>query len=83
MMEATPKGKDKECEKWEIENWCRTLTEAEEIKADPKKMALVKPHMEKMMVGMKKTIASVADLRAKGKAMAEVESEADDEDEYA
>ncbi len=43
-------------DEWEIKDWVRTLKEAEEIKEDPEKMKLLKPHL-------KKEIKSIEDLK--------------------
>jgi len=64
-IDATPvkEGEKKDTpDKWEIESWCRTLVEAEEIKADKDKMALVKPMMAKKAKAFSK-ISSLDDLR--------------------
>jgi hypothetical protein len=81
-MESAPiaiKGKEDEKkgkpDQWEIDSWIRTLTEAEEIKSDPKKMKYVQPALNKKV----KAIMSLADLKAKG---AEMEAEDDEDEEY-
>lgn len=61
------KENDKEPKEWEIESWANTLMCAEEIKNDPEKMKLVKPYLDKKV----KAIKSIAQLRAKGRAMME------------
>ena len=67
--------KDKGPDKWEIENWVRTLTEAEEIKADADKMKLVGPMIAKKSKAFDK-IRSLADLKEKAsKMIAKEESE--------
>jgi len=50
-------------DEWEIQCWADTLIKAEEIKADPEKMKLLKPYLEKKV----KVITSVAQLREKAK----------------
>ncbi len=57
--------KDEEPCKWEIDNWVRTITEAEEIKADPEKMAYVLPRLKKQV----KVIESLEELRKKASEM--------------
>lgn len=39
--------KEKAYDKWELEDACRTLQRAEEIKADKKLMEALAPHLEK------------------------------------
>lgn len=51
--------KEGEYDKYELENACRTLQEAEEIRADEKLMAALKPMLEKKA----KAINSIAQLR--------------------
>lgn len=53
-------------EKYECEDALRTLTRAEEIKADPELMKEV----QKLAKKQKKTISSIADLRARADEMA-------------
>lgn len=82
MMEdkpAEPK-KSKGPEKWEIENWARTLMDAEEIKADADKMKLLQPMLSKKVKAIE-GIRSLADLRAKAKEVESAEEDMDDEDE--
>lgn len=72
--------KSKGPEKWEIENWARTLMDAEEIKADASKMK----HVQPLLAGKVKAIEgirSLADLRAKAKEVESAEEDMDDEDE--
>ena len=61
-MESKKKGSKPEA--YEIECWADHIIKAEEIKADPEKMKYVKPVLEKRMMGMKKAISSIADLKA-------------------
>lgn len=62
---AKEKEGKREPDQWEIDSWCRTLMEAEEIKADPEKMKHVKPVLEKKVAAIAKLdIKSVDDLRA-------------------
>jgi hypothetical protein len=65
MAEPSEKeeGKEKGYEDYELDCKARTLMEAEEIKADPKLMAALKPYLEKKA----KAINSLADLRSKAK----------------
>lgn len=46
-------------DEWEVESMCRTLLEAEKIKADPKKMAACREHF----AGTEKAIKSIQDLK--------------------
>lgn len=76
-MDASPavaekKDEKKGPDKWEIDNWVRTVMEADEIKHDPEKWKAVRPHLEKKARAAVKTMA---DLRARAK-----ESEDDDAD---
>jgi len=41
-----------ESDKYEIESWCRTLREAEAIKADPEKMKKLAPYLKKELSSM-------------------------------
>lgn len=61
--------------KWEIEGWARTIIEAEQIKADAEKMALVKPELEKMAGAAKGAIKSIKGLKAKANKLAMEEDE--------
>lgn len=71
------KGKDKGPDKWEIENWTRTVIEAEEIKADPEKMKHVALELEKKKKALDKItpVKNLAELRKKANEFKE-----DDED---
>lgn len=66
-------------DKWEVESWARTLTEAEEIKADPEKLKYVKECIGKQAQATKKVIASLDDLRALAKGEKDEEPEYDSE----
>ncbi len=57
-------GADKKYDEWEIDDACRTLHRAEEIKADSKLMAAVKPHLEKKA----KAYKSLSELKQLGAA---------------
>lgn len=59
----------KEPDKWEIDNWCRTLIEAEEIKADPEKMKYVRPQLQQKVTAIK----NLDDLRTIAKKKKEAE----------
>ena len=78
MKPVDTKKSAKKYEQYEIEGWADTIIKAEEIKADPKKMALVKPMLEKKHAGMKKAISSIADLRALSHKSKEEEEPMDD-----
>lgn len=56
-------GKEKEPEKWEIDCWVRTVLEAEEIKADPKKAGLVKAALEDKAKAMGKAKMSLEKIK--------------------
>lgn len=62
----------KQYKDWEVKCWANTLQSAEEIKADPEKMALVAPLLEVKS----KSIKSLDDLRKLAK------SKIDREDQY-
>lgn len=49
----------KEYPEWEVKSWANTLCEAEEIKADKEKMALLGPYLDTKAQSVK----SIADLR--------------------
>lgn len=70
VVQGSPvKEKDKKeasPDKWEIDCWVRTLTEAEEIKADAEKMKHVLPRLKKQV----KVIESLEELRKKASEMA-------------
>lgn len=55
---------EKKPDKWEIDNWVRTVIEAEEIRDDPEKMKHVAPLLEKKAASAQKAIRSIADLRS-------------------
>lgn len=57
-------GKGKKYDDWELEDAARTLTQAEEIKADPHKMKALQPHLEKKA----KAYKSLAQLKQMGAA---------------
>lgn len=61
-------------DKYEVESFTRTLIEAEEIKADPKKMAAVKKELSKK----KKAINSIDDLRRRREEIVEEDMEESD-----
>lgn len=56
---STPPMEDSKYDRWAVDNACRTLMDAEEIKQDPKMMKLVKPMIDKKA----KTITSLQDLK--------------------
>lgn len=59
-MEQPVKSKEAEGpDEWEVKQWADTVHQAEEIKQDPKKWALVKDILNKKV----KTISSIAELR--------------------
>lgn len=57
----------KEFDKWEVENWCRTLTEAEEIKDSPEKMKAVRAELEKKHKAVGRAVSSMSELRERAK----------------
>lgn len=75
---TVPEKKGKGPDKWEIENWARTVLDAEEIKADAEKMKHVKPILEKKVAALKGL--SLDGMRAKAQKMVEEEDEDGDED---
>lgn len=80
-MPVDPKKEKKaygKYDKWEVESWARTITEAEEIKANPEKMKYVKMCLGKQMSAMKKAVGSLDDLRA----LAKGESDEEESEEY-
>lgn len=87
IVSASPvdpkKAEKKGPDEWEIQSWARTIIEAEEIKADPKKMKLVAPHLKAKVKGLQGAIKSIADLKTVAAAKAAEESdtatEGDDE----
>lgn len=78
MMEMKIEGtkKSKGFDKWEVESWAKTIVEAEELKADPKKMEAIKPYLQTKIKAMDK-IKSIDGLREKAKEVIE------NDDEYA
>lgn len=70
MEVEVEKEESKGPKKWEIEGWARTIIEAEQIKADKEKMALVKPELEKMVGAAKGAIKSIKGLKAKANKLA-------------
>ncbi len=55
LAKAVDEGaNDKGPDKYEIELWAKTLLDAEEIRSDEKKMALVQPLLDKKGVALKK-----------------------------
>lgn len=71
-VEEIEKDDDKKSpDKWDIENWTRTVIEAEEIKADPEKMKYVGPAIEKKRAALEKAapIKSLDDLKKKANKM--------------
>lgn len=65
-------------DKWEVENWADTIVRAEEIKADPEKMKVVKMCMKKKYGAAKKAIESIDDIRNARAEMEMEEYEAED-----
>ena len=65
-------------DKYEIESWAKTLTDAEEIREDAEKMKLVAPLLSKKHAALSKIagpVKSVADLKARKKAIDEAPEE--------
>lgn len=50
-------------DKWEVENWARTLKEAELIKQDPEKVKYAAMCMKKEAEATEKAISSIDDLK--------------------
>ena len=67
-MEQPEKPKKNKIDEWQVKHWADVIVEAEEIKADPEKMKLVKPLLAKKASGIKKAVESLDDLRALAKA---------------
>ena len=77
-VEVSVEKKDKkEPDEWEINDWCRTLEQAQEIEADPMKMKHVKKKMAEKMKAYKK-YTSIDQLREASKKMKK--SDYEDED---
>lgn len=74
--DVSTKKKGEGPDKWEIESWCRTITEAEEIRSDQEKMKHVAPMLAKKA---KAAIKTMEQLRARSK-VAQEEEEDDDAD---
>jgi transcription initiation factor IIE alpha subunit len=66
----SPKKDSKSPDKWEIEQWARTVTEGETIKSDPAKMKHVAPLIKKQQEALAKVSISLDEMRAKGADMA-------------
>ncbi len=65
-------------DKWEVENWARTLKEAELIKQDPEKVKFAKMCMSKEAEATEKAISSLDDLKALRKSKMEAPEEPDE-----
>lgn len=65
-------------DKWEVENWVRTIHDAEEIKSDPEKMKHCRPMLMKKG---KAAIKTMEQLRKHAKDMQELESASEDKAE--
>lgn len=59
-IEMKEMGEENEMDEYDLKCAADTLLKAEEIKADPKMMAALKPYLEKKA----KAIKSIADLRS-------------------
>lgn len=68
-------------EKYEVESWARTITESEEIKADPEKMKYVRPMLAKKYRGLKNVINTIEDIKARKEMMDEEEMDDEMEDD--
>lgn len=75
-IKAEKENDDGKYDEYEIKCWADKLLEAEEIKNDPEKMALVKPYLDKKA----KAINSIADLKAIAKKKISEEAMAESED---
>lgn len=76
-IQVEKEEKKKSFDKFEIEHMASVLVEAEEIKADPKKMAAVKESLSKK----KSAIDSIDGLRSKRKEIMSKDQEEMDEEE--
>jgi hypothetical protein len=57
---------DKAPDKYEIDNWVRTVVEAHEIMADPEKMKYVRPALAKKKAALAKVpVKNMADLKSR------------------
>jgi len=50
---------------WEIKDWARDITRAEELKSNPDKMQYIQKCLDKDFKAMKKAISSIEGLRDK------------------
>lgn len=70
QVEAQPVETEKEdgekYDQWQLKSFVNTILEAEEIKADPEIMALIKPILQKKAAAAKK-ITSLSGLKAAAK----------------
>lgn len=72
-IEIKKEMKDDKYDEYEIKRCASVIMEAEEIKADEKKMKKVKEYLAKKAKGIKKTISSIAELRDVAQEKAEEE----------
>lgn len=70
-----------EWDKWQVEDWARSIQTAEEVKADPEKMKYVLPLLKEKVKGLeslKQSISSIDDIRAIAKSKAPMDDMEDD-----
>lgn len=67
VVDEGKEEKTKDYDKWELEDACRTLQRAEEIKADPKLMEALAPHLEKGITSLKGLRKLAVKRKAEGK----------------
>lgn len=72
---APTENKKSAPDQYEIDNWVRTVIEAQEIKDDAKKWKYVRPHLEKKA---KAAVKTMDELRARAK---DVDDESPDTDD--
>lgn len=65
VEEKEKKGEYGEFDKWDIEQAARTLREAEEIKADKKKMKYVSKCLKKDLKAAEKAVSGIQGMRDK------------------
>jgi len=75
MVEKKKDGKYGKYDDYEIENAARTITEAEEIKADKEMMKYVETCLNEKSSATKKAIKSIADMRDRYNEMEDEEEE--------
>lgn len=67
VVDDSKEEKKEGYDKWELEDACRTLQRAEEIKADKKMMLALAPHLEKGITSLKGLRKLAAKRTSEGK----------------